>query len=83
MECECGNTTIQEYNWTDPSGECNNCPTCMVDWQTSQIRILKELIYELSRESKERTSVLINEKYAKMIGISVEDFEEDVDYSLI
>lgn len=83
VECECGNKTIHEYNWPDQSGECNNCPVCMVDWQTSQIKILKELIYELSPESKEKTAALINEKYAKMIGIAVEDFEDEIDYSLI
>lgn len=83
VNCECGNTTIYEYSWSDHNGEYQNCPTCMVEWQSSQVKILKELLYKLSKESKETTSQLINEKYAKLMGIDVEDFEDDIDYSLI
>ena len=45
--CECGNKTIYEYVWTDHNGESNSCPICMVSWQSSQIKALKELVYEL------------------------------------
>ncbi len=81
--CECGNKTIYEYMWLDHSGESNSCPLCMVEWQTSQINALKELIYELSSKSKEETSKAINQKYADLQGCSIDDFIRDIDYSLV
>lgn len=81
--CECGNKTIYEYVWTDHNGESNSCPICMVSWQFSQIKALKELLYELSAKSKEETSKAINQKYAELQGCDVDDFIEDIDYSAV
>ena len=79
-QCECGNQTIYEYVWSDDNG-CNSCPHCMVDWQSQQINKMKELIYELSPKSKEETAKLINKKYAKIMGIEIGDFSDDMDFS--
>ena len=81
--CECGNKTIYEYMWSDHNGESNSCPLCMVSWQSSQIKALKELVYELSSKSKEETSKAINKKYAEIQGCEVEDFIDDIDYSAV
>lgn len=80
-ECECGNKTIYDYSWSDPNSGCQSCPVCMVDWQASQIKALKELIYEISKLNESETSKSINEKYASLMGISIDDFDDDVDYS--
>jgi hypothetical protein len=55
----------------------------MVEWQSSQIKALKEMIYELSSKSKEETANAINQKYAELMCCEVEDFIDDVDYSKI
>lgn len=81
--CECGNLTIYEYSWSDWNGEYNNCPSCMVEWQSQQIKAMKTLVYELSTKSKEETSKLINSKYAEIMGVHVCDFEDDIDFSII
>jgi len=77
------NKTIYEYMWSDHNGESNSCPLCMVSWQSSQIKALKELVYELSSKSKEETSKAINKKYAEIQGCEVEDFIDDIDYSAV
>lgn len=66
ITCDCGNKTIYEYMWSDLNGESTSCPLCMVNWQLSQIKALKELLYELSSKSKEETSNAINQKYAEI-----------------
>lgn len=81
--CECGNKTIHEYMWTDVNGDSQSCPLCMVEWQGSQIKALKELIYELSSKSKDETAKAINQKYAELMMCEVDDFIDDVDYSLL
>ena len=81
--CECGNKTIYEYMWSDHNGESNSCPICMVSWQSSQIKALKELVYELSSKSKDETSKAINQKYAELQGCDVDDFIDDIDYSAV
>lgn len=55
----------------------------MVEWQGSQIKALKELIYELSSKSKDETAKAINQKYAELMMCEVDDFIDDVDYSLL
>lgn len=81
--CECGNKTIYEYVWADYRGESQSCPLCMVEWQSSQIKALKELVYELSSKSKEETSKAINKKYAELMMCEVDDFIDDIDHSSI
>ena len=81
--CECGNKTIYEYSWDNHNGDSTSCPLCMVSWQADQIKGLKELVHEISPLSTTRTSALMNEKYAKVAGVSVEDLDEDFDYSKI
>ena len=81
--CECGNKTIYEYMWSDVNGESQSCPTCMVEWQSSQIKAMKELLYELSSKNKEETASAINKKYAELMMCEVEDFIDDVDYSAL
>lgn len=80
-ECECGNKTINEYSWEDPESGCVSCPQCMVDWQSSQIKALKKLIYEKSVFNDADTARFINEKYANLMGVSIEDFDDEMDYS--
>lgn len=81
--CECGNKTIYEYAWDNQDGE-TSCPKCMVDWQWEQIDALRKLIYEISSKSKEETSKAINTKYAEIMGVDMEYFEDHgIDYSMI
>ena len=82
-QCECGNATIHEYAWTDVSGDTQSCPLCMVEWQGDQIRALKQLVFELLSKSKAETANAINAKYAELMGCDVEDFIEDIDYSVL
>lgn len=71
--CECGNKTIYEYVWTDVNGESQSCPLCMVNWQSLQIKAMKELLYQLSHKSKEETAQAINQKYAEIMLCELED----------
>lgn len=80
VECQCGNITTFEYGWTNIEGEWS-CPLCMVDWLGSQVKAMKQLLYALSPKSKEETALEINKKYAEIMTIDVEDFDEDMDFS--
>lgn len=81
--CECGNKTIYEYMWTDANRESQSCPLCMVEWQSSQIKAMKELLYELSSKSKDETAKAISQKYAELMMCEVDDFIDDIDYSAL
>jgi len=82
--CECGNKTIYEYMWTDSNGDSQSCPICMVEWQGSQIKALKKLLYELSSKSQEETAKAINGTYAKLMGCDMEYLtDNDIDYSAL
>jgi len=70
--CECGNKTIYEYVWTDPNGDSESCPLCMVAWMGMQIDAMKELIYQQSMLSPENTAIVINQKYAEIMGTDME-----------
>lgn len=72
--CECGNETIYEYVWSDDDGN-QSCPLCMTDWQSSQIKAMKKLVYELSSFDKETTALQIKKKYAEIMGCDVEYIE--------
>src|SRR5688572_914606 len=82
INCECGNKTIHEYSWSDENG-ATSCPTCMVEWQSSQIKAMKELLYDLSSKSKEETALAINKKYARLMGIEISDFDDEMDFSAV
>lgn len=79
--CECGNKTIYQYVFWSDDHDCQSCPLCMVSWQQAQIKAMKELIYALSPKTKEETALEINKKYAEIMVIDIEDFDEDMDYS--
>jgi uncharacterized Zn finger protein (UPF0148 family) len=82
-ECECGNTTHYEYSASTDSGEVS-CPVCMMSWQGQQIEAMKILVYELSPKSREETARMINEKYAKIMGVDMEYMESmEYDYSKV
>lgn len=55
----------------------------MVEWQSSQIKAMKELLYELSSKSKKETANAINQKYAELMMCEVDDFIDEVDYSVL
>lgn len=79
--CECGNITIHEYSWCDDN-DCKSCPLCMVEWQSEQIKAMKELVYELSSKSKDETAVEINKKYAEFMIVDLEYLNDnDIDFS--
>lgn len=79
--CECGNITIHEYSWDSTEGDSTSCPSCMVEWMSEQIKEMKSLVYDLSIETDEKTALEINKRYAKIMGISIDDFNEDMDFS--
>ena len=73
--CECGNTTVYDYSWNNDDGD-TSCPLCMVDWQSEQIKALKELLFELSSKSKKETAKSINQKYADFMLVDLEYFKD-------
>lgn len=76
--CECGNKTIYDYSWSSDNGSVS-CPSCMVAWQSQQIRAMKELVYKISSKSKEETATDINKMYAKIMDVDME-YLIDMDY---
>ena len=81
VNCECGNVTIDNYSWSSSDGS-TSCPICMVNWQSEQIKAMKQLIYSLSPLRKEEVDRHINKKYAEMMGVRLSDFDDEMDFSL-
>lgn len=77
VQCECGDYHHVSLSHMDDSG-ANSCPGCMMEFLKAQVKEFKALAKEIADPelSNEDISNMIKQKYAKIIGVSVDDLVE-------